>query len=311
MFSDRTRGYICGAIAACTYGMNPLFTLPLYADGMDADSVLMFRYLMAMPILGLMLVMRGRSFGGVSRRQLLEIAVLGVVMALSSLLLFESFNYMAAGIASTILFIYPIMVAGIMAVFFRERLSAMTILCIAMASGGIVLLYTGGGSAGASLSPVGTLLVLLAALAYSIYIVGVNRPRLHGVATLKLTFYLLGFGSLLFIGRVAWNGHLTVPVHWPMWGNLVALAVLPTAVSFICTTKAVHYVGATPTAILGALEPITALVFGVLVFGETLTPSLVTGILLVLAAVTLVIGGGKITGPLVRFRRLFPKLRRR
>ncbi len=305
--SAKTRGYIFAAVAAATYGMNPLFALPLYADGMNADSVLLFRYLMAMPVLAVMLRLRGHRFSGLTRRQLGAVAVLGIVMALSSLLLFLAYNYMEAGIASTILFVYPIMVAAIGVVCFHEKLTAMTVLCIALAVGGIALLYTGG-EGGATLSAVGTLIVIASALSYSIYIVGVDRPILHGVATLRLTFYLLGFGSLLFIARVTAMGNLTVPTHWTMWGNLLCLALFPTVISFICTTKAVQYIGATPTAILGALEPVTAVIIGICVFGETLTPGETLGLVLIIAAVTFVVAGGSITAPLVRFRKLFPRI---
>ena len=212
--------------------------------------------------------------------------------------------------ASTVLFGDPMMVGGMGAVCFRERVAAMTVLCIALAVGGIALLYTGG-EGGATLSAVGTLIVIASALSYSVYIVGVNRPILHGVATLRLAFYLLGFGSLLFIARVAFTGELTVPTHWAMWGNLLCLALFPTVVSFICTTKAVQHIGATPTAILGALEPVTAVIIGICVFGETLTPGEVLGLVLIIVAVTLVVAGGSITAPLVRFRKLFPRIIRR
>ena len=119
---------------------------------------------------------------------------------------------------------------------------------------------------------------------------------------------MLGFGSLLFIARVTAMGNLTVPTHWTMWGNLLCLALFPTVISFICTTKAVQYIGATPTAILGALEPVTAVIIGICVFGETLTPGETLGLVLIIAAVTFVVAGGSITAPLVRFRKLFPRI---
>ena len=100
----KIKGYTLGAIAAATYGMNPLFALPLYSDGMDADSVLFFRYLFAIPILGIMIKARGRSFR-LNRREILPLVALGLLVAASSLTLFLSYNYMDAGIASTILFV--------------------------------------------------------------------------------------------------------------------------------------------------------------------------------------------------------------
>ena len=132
----KAKGYLLGTVAAATYGMNPLFALPLYKAGMDPDSVLFFRYLFAIPILGVMLKARGRDFG-LRRREVLPLIVLGLLVALSSLTLFLSYNYMDAGIASTLLFVYPIFVALIMAFWFREKLSMRTALCILLALGGI------------------------------------------------------------------------------------------------------------------------------------------------------------------------------
>lgn len=301
----KAKGYMLGAIAAATYGMNPLFALPLYKDGMDTDSVLFFRYLFAIPLLGIMLKVRGRSFK-IARKEVLPLVVMGLLVALSSLTLFLSYNYMDAGIASTLLFVYPIMVALIMTFVFKEKLTLQIAFCIILALSGIGLLYKS--SDGSTLSLIGTLLVMASALSYAIYIIGVNQSSLKNVATLKVTFYVLLFGLTLFISRLCLIGHVSVPSEWYLWGNLIALAVFPTAISFLCTTSAIQYIGSTPTAILGALEPVTAIFFGITVFGEMLTARESIGLIMIIVAVTLVIAGSNITVYLVRFRKLFPRL---
>ena len=184
--NEKAKGYLLAIIAATTYGMNPLFALPLYADGMNPDSVLFFRYLFAIPLVEAMLKTRRGSDFHVQRKDLLPLAVLGILVALSSLTLFEAYNYMDAGIASTILFVYPIMVALIMAAVYKEKVTVQTGLCLLLALSGIAMLYQGGD--GVTLSLTGTLLVLASALSYAIYIVGVNRPGLREMATLKVTF---------------------------------------------------------------------------------------------------------------------------
>lgn len=308
MKNIKVTGYLLAIIAATTYGMNPLFALPLYKAGMDSDSVLFLRYLLAIPILGVMLKARGRSFR-LKRGEVLPLAGMGLLVAISSLMLFQSYHYMEAGIASTLLFVYPIMVALMMAGLFKEKVQVLTWACIALALCGIVLLYKGEGGETLSLKGVG--MVMLSSLSYAIYIVGVNRSKLKEVATLKLTFYVLLFGVSLFWVRVDFGRSLHVVNEWYTWVNLLGLAVLPTALSFWCTTQAVQYIGSTPTAILGALEPVTAVVFGVTIFGESLTPRIVCGILLIIAAVTIIIAGGSITGYFIRLRKLFPRLPRR
>ena len=301
----KAKGYALGVIAAATYGMNPLFALPLYEAGMNPESVLFFRYLFAIPVLGAMIKLRGRDFK-LKRKEVFPLIIMGLLMALSSLTLFQSYNYMAAGIASTLLFVYPIMVALIMAFLFKEKLTLQTILCIILALGGIALLYKG--EDGSTLSLLGVLLVIVSALSYAIYIVAANRPLLREIATLKLTFYVLVFGFSLFLVRVDFGASLHGVDTLYLWGNLLALAVFPTAISFLCTTQAIQYIGSTPTAILGALEPLTAVFFGVTVFGESLTVRVGCGIMMIVFAVTIIVAGSNVTTYLVRFRKLFPKL---
>ncbi len=298
--NTKVKGVTLGSIAAASYGLNPLFALPLYADGMTADSMLFYRYVFAILMLGALLLVQGKSFR-LRRRELIPLAAMGVMFSASSLLLFLSYQYMDAGIASTILFAYPLLVALIMWLVFKERASLLTWLCILMAFVGICLLYRG--KPDAPLSTIGIVLVLLSSLAYAIFIVGVNRSVLKKMDSSRLTFYALLFGSSIYFIRLTYidvetasfNFALQTPVNPWMWVNLVCLALFPTIVSLVTMNLSIHCIGSTPAAILGALEPITALVIGVCIFGETLTPRIVIGIVLVLLAVTLLVLGKKLT----------------
>lgn len=224
MISERSRGYVLGAIAAASYGLNPLFALPLYGAGLGVDSVLFYRYVLAVVMLGALMLFRRQSFA-LRRRDVLPLAAMGVLFSVSSLLLFESYNLMDAGIASTILFVYPVMVAVIMAVGFRERVTAATVVSIALACGGISLLYKGGD--GATLNLAGVVLVFLSALSYAVWIVAVNRSSLKDLPTEKLTFYCLVFGSLVYVVRLRGCADLQ-PVPSPlMWGQRRCAGAFP------------------------------------------------------------------------------------
>lgn len=288
MTNNKTKGFILGAIAAASYGMNPLFTLPLYSAGMSVDTVLFYRYSLAVIVLGIMMKFQKQSFA-IKRVDVLPLCIMGLLFAFSSLFLFMSYNYMDAGIASTILFVYPVLVAIIMAVVFKEKVSPITMFSIAPAFVGISMLCKSPG--GQTLSLVGITFVFLSSLSYAIYIVGVNRSSLKDMPIAKLTFYVLLFGLSVYVVRLQFCTELQVIPTPMLWINAVSLAVFPTVISLVTMTKAIHYIGSTPTAILGALEPVTALFFGVLVFGEQLTPRIILGILMVITAVTLIIGG--------------------
>lgn len=303
MAGSKTRGYVLGAVAAASYGLNPLFTLPLYEAGMGTDSVLFYRYMLAVAMLGALMLFRGHSFA-LSRRDAVPLAAMGLLFSFSSLFLFESYRHMDAGIASTILFLYPVLVAVIMAVGFHEKTSKATIVSIALAFGGICLLYEGGD--GQPLSLFGVALVFLSSLCYAVYIVGVNRSSLREMPSEKLTFYALLFGLIVYVVRLRGCVDLQGVPTPGLWVNAVSLALFPTIISLVTMAGAIRLIGSTPTAILGALEPVTALFFGVAVFGERLTPRIMAGVALILVAVTLIIAGKSLHLPRlshIRFHR--------
>ena len=284
----RMKGYIYGIIASVSYGLNPLFALPLYATGMKVDSVLLYRYGFAVLFLAGVMKLTGQSFA-LKRREILPLIVMGLLFSFSSLFLFQSFNYMDAGIASTILFMYPVLVALIMAIFFKERLSLIKVLSIVTAFVGISMLYKGDG--GVTLSLTGVSLVLMSSLTYALYIVGVNRSSLREMAGMKLTFYAILFGSIVYVVRLRGGADLQPLATESQWINALGLAVFPSLISMVTIAKSIRFIGATPAAILGALEPLTALFVGVTVFHEKLTGGNMVGVLLILFAVTLIVVG--------------------
>lgn len=289
---NKLKGIACGLIAAICYGTNPLGVLPLYAEGINASSVLCYRFYMATLALGLIMVAQRKSLA-VSWQELSILAPLGVLMSTSSITLYLSFHYMDAGVASTLLFVYPVLVAVLMAVFFKERVTKTTSLAILLALFGIGLLYQGDGNA--TLSTLGVALVMLSSLSYAIYIIWVNKSPLR-MSSLKLTFYVLFFGSLTIttFSFFSPDGHLMWPPSAMAWLCGFQLAMLPTVISLVAMAISVREVGSTPTAIMGAVEPVTAVIIGVFIFGEVFTMRLACGIVLILSAVLLIIGGDSI-----------------
>jgi drug/metabolite transporter (DMT)-like permease len=258
-------------------------------------------------MVALMVKSRGRSFA-IGKGELLPLFMVGLFFVLSSITLFRSYLFMDSGVASTILFIYPVMVALIMAIFFKEKVSLQTWLCIAMALAGIGLLYKA--PDGVTLSTAGILLVLGSALAYTLYIITINKTILKDVPSVKVTFYVILLGFLIFGAMVLFGDGLQTPTKWWLWLDIFAFALFPTVISMYCATKAITYIGSTATAILGALEPVTAVFFGLALFGETLTARGAAGLVLIIVSVTFVVGGGNISAPLVRMKKLFPKLKK-
>ena len=284
----KLRGTVCGIAAAVFYGTNPLGAMNLYADGISTNSTLFYRFGIAVVMLGVMMAVQRKSFA-LTRREWVTLAILGVFMSTSSTTLYFSFNFMDVGIASTLLFVYPVMVAVIMATLFHEKVTAATVVAILLSLAGIALLnHTGNGT---SLSLWGVTLVMLSSLTYAIYIVVVNKSSLR-MSSVKLTFYVLLFGLFTIYGYTLAMGETVQLLVTPkQWMYAAQLALMPTVLSLVLMVIAVHDIGSTPTAIMGAIEPITAVAIGVLVFGENFTPRLALGIVLILTAVLLIIGG--------------------
>jgi len=283
------KGIICGILAAVFYGTNPLGALPLYAEGVNTSSVLFYRFSLAAAILGVLLMIKRKPLG-VTLHEFKVLMTLGVMFAISSITYYLSFRYMDAGIASTILFVYPVLVAVIMSIFFKERITKSTVLSILLSLAGIALLYRGG--EGATLSTVGIALVMLSSLSYALYIIYVNQSSIR-MSSLKLTFYVLlsCMLTLLLFSLTSPELHLQFPPSPRAWFFACWLGVVPTILSLVLMTIAVHEVGATPTAIMGALEPLTAVAVGVLVFGESFSLRLAVGIVLILLAVVIIVVG--------------------
>lgn len=281
-------GYAAGIVTGVTYGLNPLFAKPLMQAGVPVDTMLSFRYLLAVAILGMWLLFRHESFR-VNAAQFVRLCILGVLFGFSSLLLFLSYNYIPAGLATTIVFLYPVLVAIIM-VFLKVYPTLQVWLSIVLTFIGVLVLSRPSG--GVSFSVAGLLLAGGSALAYAMYLVIVNRSRrLRTVSNHVLTFYALLIGSLLFVIRSLFSGEdfMQGVGGWYCWMNLVGLAVFPTLVSLLTLAVATRLIGATRTSVLGVFEPVTAIAVGSLFFGESLTLNVIVGICITLFAVTFMV----------------------
>ena len=277
-------GTLCGIGAAICYGTNPLGA-QLYKEGMTPSSVLFWRFGLAWVIISAVMLIRKERFS-VTRKEFATLSGLGLLFMASSLTLYVSFQKIAVGVASTILFVYPVLTAAIMAVFFKERLTGRTLLSIALSFVGVMLLYWS--DSGGTLSGVGVLLVLISALTYAVYIIVMNRAELN-MSSFKINFYVLIYCTL---GNVVWSlcsgQPLVVPQNAMSWFYVGWLAVVPAILALVMMVYAAKYIGSTPTAIMGALEPLTAVLIGIFLFGEPFTPRLAVGIALVFAAVIII-----------------------
>ena len=281
-------GYPAGIITGITYGLNPLFGVPLMKNGMTVESILFFRYAIAVLILGVVLLSDRQNFK-VSWKQFGILLVLGVLYTASSTFLFKSYNYIPSGLATTLVFLFPVLVAVIM-VFLRVVPSWQVWVAIVATFIGVIIMTQSDSTR--EIDTVGVLLSLGSALSYAFFVVIINRNKtISNISNSLLTFYVLLVGAIFFLSRVtATGGNLTVGIETKVDRlNLVGLAVFPTIVSTATLAVATRNIGATKASVLGVFEPITAILVGTLVFGEALTNNIIVGILIAMFAVTFMI----------------------
>lgn len=281
-------GYPAGIITGIAYGLNPLFGMPLMNEGAAVESILFFRYAFAVIILGLILWIGKQSFK-ISLKQAGVLVMLGLLYTASSLFLFEAYNYIASGLATTLIFLYPVLVAIIM-VFLGVIPSWPVWLAIVATFGGVLIMTQS--SSGESIDPIGVLLSLGSALVYALFIVIINRSKaIADISNSVLTFYTLTVGSIVFLGKIALSDtDITAGIEGSAaWLNLIGLALLPTIVSTATLAIATRNIGATKASVLGVFEPITAILVGTIMFSEPLTTNIIVGICLAIVAVTFMI----------------------
>ena len=275
-------------MASSTFGLLPLFTLPVMGEGLTTFSILSYRMLFA-SILVAVLMLIGRVSFATNLKELRWFAVLGFLYYGSAALLFQAYGGMASGLATTLHFMYPVSVTVIMALVYKQRPSLVTICAIILSLVGVALLCLRESSTGVS-SLLSVFLVLLSGVCYAVYLVLVSTVRrINQQNSQKLTFYVLMFSGAFFMLSTLQGGGLQIIPSASAGINLLLMATLPTLLSNLALVRSVKNIGSTLTSVLGAMEPLTAIIVGILVFDESLRGLMVVGIILILVSVSLIV----------------------
>ena len=286
MKKETLTGFLYGLLSSSTFGLIPLFTLPVISEGMEFPSILLYRFIFACIILALVLLAKGISLR-INLKDLPGLILLAIFYDISSIFLFWGYQEISSGVATAIHFMYPVFTTILMMVLFKEKGSIWRAIAILIAITGVTLLSLSGGEA-TQLSLYGIIIVLISGLGYASYLVAVNKINLK-MNGLKLTFYVFLFGGIiLFTGTSAVSSVQPIP-SIKSFTSLLLLAVIPTIISNLALIQAIKRIGSTITSVLGAMEPVTAIFVGILVFSETFTPQIGLGVLLIISAVIIII----------------------
>lgn len=252
---------------------------------MADPTILFYRFGFASLIVAAIMLMQRKSFK-VSRGELVTLIYLSFISDGSALFLIDGYNYMSSGVATTLHFMYPVVTAIIMMTFYNEARHFSTIFAVIMAVVGVGILSwdpTG------NTSIQGVIIVLISAVCYALYIIRVNRSRAATMDGTKLVFYVMFIGAIIFGAEALRQGNFKSITTTSQFTHLAALAIICTFVTNTCLVFSVKRIGSTMVAVLGALEPLTAVVIGCTVFGEPITWQVLAGIALIIPAVLVII----------------------
>ena len=285
---NRIKGILYAAVSSSTFGLAPFFSLTLLLAGFSAFEVLSYRWGVATIALTLFGWCSGCSFR-LEKKDFLVVLLLSLLRAVTSFSLLIAYQNIATGVASTIHFMYPLAVSLVMMYFFQEKKSLWVMFAVFMSLLGAALLSSGELEAKNGDTIVGLVAACVSVFSYAGYIVGVRMTRAVRINSTVLTCHVMGLGTVLyFIGALTTSG-LRLVADGYTWLIILGLALPATAISNITLVRAIKYAGPTLTSILGAMEPLTAVVIGVFVFKELFTLNSAIGIILILLAVSVVI----------------------
>lgn len=286
IMDKQTLGLINGIISGISFGLIPLFSIPVIGAGMSNVSILVYRFLFgSLAMLGMLLLKKTDL--RVSLSELCRIAILSLFYIGTALATLECYHYLSSGIATALVYTDPIWCAIIGLIFLGDRFSLkLTSSCLFATLG--VMMMTGVFTEDGTFSALGLFWGLLSGLSYALYLIFVPRLRLKRIPSLKLTFYVFFIGMLILAAyAILKEGNIEIVTNPTCWTNLILLGLIPTALSNICVTMSLRLVDSTIVAILGAFEPLTAMVIGILILGDSWSIMSLGGTFLILLAVAM------------------------
>lgn len=292
------KGILYALISSGTFGLVPLFSLPLLLPNLRPEGVvaigiptiLFYRFLFSTATMGAVCIYKKTSLK-ISLKDLAVVFFLALLYAATAKFIVDAYEHIASGLATTVHFLYPIFVSIVMIVFYKEKKSVALLISSILSLIGVGLMCIHG-EASSSLAT-GLVLSAITIFTYGLYIVGLNKSRIANMNFDSLTFYVLLMGGLIFLFYCLFTTGIQPITLTSDWINLLLLGVFATFISDLCLVLAVKHAGSTITSILGSMEPVVAVLVGTLFFAEHFDWISAIGLLFVLAAVTLVIVANK------------------
>lgn len=279
---DKIKGTICVIFAAVIFGFMPILSKLTYIGGSNSFMLVLLRSLLCLPVLFFMLKLKGISLN-VPFKILVKFFIYSIfTTTLTALLLFSSYNYVSVGIATTIHYVYPILVALILFIFFKEKISIVKLICLAISFAGILMFFDGK----ANINQIfGLIIAFISGLSYSLSLIYMDKGGIKDYYPFLVTFYSCLYTSVTMIIVTIATGKFTLNLSANAWIYSFILSILVSVIAVTFMQIGVKCIGPTTTAIICMLEPITSVILGILLFKEPCTLKSIIGCTLIIAAV--------------------------
>ncbi len=284
-------GLFYAAISSASFGFSPLFSIALIAAGLTNFDVLSYRWLTAALVLVIYSFIKGKSLRLNSFSEIWKVMLLSALRAITSITLLIGYANIASGIASTINFMYPVIVAFCMMLFFGEQKSWVTFGAIALSILGVYLMASGDGlTVEGGNTSLGLTCSLISAFSFAAYYIVMKISKADKIEAVKFTTWIMMMSAVYFIaGGLITEGSISIVTDGKSWLYILGLGLWATMVSNFTGVKAIRRIGPTLTSILGALQPLTAVILGAIFLDEHLGLKAIAGIVLIMAAVIIIV----------------------
>jgi drug/metabolite transporter (DMT)-like permease len=271
--------------SAVLFGFLPIWCKQVLLNGVDSGTLVLLRYGFATVMLAILLPIFGISFS-ITKKQFAAFAAFGLFSGgVTSWFLSQSYLYMFAGIATMFHFSYPIFVAVLMSVIYKEKLSRKTVAAIIAAVLGMALMADIKGD----FSPVGTIFALISGLTLAIYIIAAKKSAFSVLHPMKIVFYS-SLVSTIFLAATQLAGrNINLPSNTSDWVRIVVISLLCTVASHSLLAYGIQKLGATTGAIISMSEPLVSVAAGAVIINEIPSARVQAGCALVLAALVVLI----------------------
>lgn len=282
------KGYLSVIVSAIIYGCMPLMAKAIYAEGVNAMTLVFLRSALALPTLAVLAWKQADTLRIPGRvvPPLIIIALLG--SSITPTLLFLSYNFIASGTATVFHFVYPAVVVGGGVLFLRKKLRPLTMLSVLCCIIGIALFY----EPGQTLDWRGSLSALTSGVTFAVYVLLLSRFKRHGVSGFLFTFHITVVASVAMLLICTLSGQMALPLSLKGWLLCILFAQAVTCGAVVLFQQGTFLVGGEQASILSTLEPITSIVVGVIVFHEAVTSrTLIGSVLVILASILIAVAG--------------------